>query len=399
MSNKQIINQLKRIKSIETIGKPQNDWAAKNREILLSQINPQGRVVDNDIIGYYWQFIYFNFKQKILRPTLMAVLAVSVYFVYSATNMAAKASLPGEPLYPIKVLSENLALATTISDEAKVKLKMDFVSRRGDELVQLVQKSGNNEDKKKNIAKTVKKISQDISEVKIKLEEISSKNLNNNVIDTAKKIDEKTLKVENDIVNAHAVLDADVKKEIAPDVKEAIVKTEEAGTKALSVIIDKSSNADKIVSDQEITQRVEERIKNAEASVQVITEEVKKISSSTLSDNNLDNKVITINNNQETSSATTTLKEVIKEVVETKPVLAQDTISQAKDSLVNKDFNTALQKIQETKTIVAEVIEKAQIIEQASQNVNSSSSASLTASSTTSGTSTTASTTPITQAK
>lgn len=363
MSNKQIVAQLKKIKSLEPIGKARENWVASNREILMHQINPQGKTSEKDFSGYYWEFIYSNLQQKVLRPALMAVLVFGAYFGYSATSMAAKASLPGEALYPIKVLGENLALATTISDEAKVKLKMDFVSRRGDELQQLARQPENTQGKTENISQTVKKITQDVGEVKDKLDKMSSQASDtSSIINTAKTIDEKTLKVEKDIVDAHAALTTEVKKEVAKEVKEAIVKTEEVGTKALTVIVDKADKSEvkNSVTDKDITDRVSERIKNAEASVQAIAGEAKKISSSTPTI--VLEKVVTSSTNGSTTS--TTIKEAVKEVTETKPTLAQETIDQAKNLLESKDFSGALQKIQETKVIVAEVIEQAPILDQ-----------------------------------
>jgi len=390
MSNKQIVAQLKKIKSLESIGKARENWVASNREILMHQINPQGKTAEKDFSGYYWEFIYSNLQQKVLRPALMAVLVFGAYFGYSATSMAAKASLPGEALYPIKVLGENLALATTISDEAKVKLKMDFVSRRGDELQQLARQPEDTEGKTENISQTVKKITQDVGEVKDKLDKMSSQDSDaDSVINTAKTIDEKTLKVEKDIVDAHAALTTEVKKEVAKEVKEAIVKTEEVGTKALTVIVDKADKSEvkNSVTDKDITDRVSERIKNAEASVQAIAGEAKKISSSTPT--TVLNKAVSSSANGSTTS--TTIKEAVKDVTETKPTLAQETIDQAKTLLESKDFSGALQKIQETKVIVAEVIEKAPILDQQIkvETVAIASSSASTTASTSAGTTTT----------
>ena len=390
MSNKQIVAQLKKIKSLESIGKARENWVASNREILMHQINPQGKTAEKDFSGYYWEFIYSNLQQKVLRPALMAVLVFGAYFGYSATSMAAKASLPGEALYPIKVLGENLALATTISDEAKVKLKMDFVSRRGDELQQLARQPENTQGKTENISQTVKKITQDVGEVKDKLDKMSSQDSDaDSVINTAKTIDEKTLKVEKDIVDAHAALTTEVKKEVAKEVKEAIVKTEEVGTKALTVIVDKADKSEvkNSVTDKDITDRVSERIKNAEASVQAIAGEAKKISSSTPT--TVLNKAVSSSANGSTTS--TTIKEAVKDVTETKPTLAQETIDQAKTLLESKDFSGALQKIQETKVIVAEVIEKAPILDQQIkvETVAIASSSASTTASTSAGTTTT----------
>lgn len=384
MSNKKIVAQLKKIKTLEPIGKARESWVASNREILMHQINPQGKVSEVKDSQYYWEYLSATLQQKVLRPAMMTVLVVGAYFGYTATNMAAKASLPGEALYPIKVLSENIALATTISDEAKVKLKMDFVSRRGDELQQLARQP-ESEKKAENISQTVKEITQKVGEINNKLDKMTSGSSATVAINTAKVIDEKTLKVEKDIVDAHAVLTTEVKKEVAKDVKEAIVKTEEVGTKALVVIVNKSDepqtkDTKEAVTDKEITQRVSDRIKNTEDSILVMADEVNKISSST---SKAVLSKVTIISTSTDANVSTTLKDVVKEVSETKPKLVQETIAQAKNLLENKDFNAALQKIQETKAIVAEVIEKTPILNEQikveTANANASSTSSTTA--------------------
>ena len=97
--------------------------------------------------------------------------------------------------------------------------------------------------------------------------------------------------------------------------------------------------------------------------------------------------MVTSSNNGSTTS--TTIKEVVKEVTETKPTLAQETINQAKDLLESKDFSSALQKIQETKAIVAEVIEKAPILDQQIKVETAAITGSSTTTSTSAGTTTT----------
>jgi len=373
MSNKILIKNLKKVKKLESVGRPESSWVSENRAILMSQINPQDKKIEYSSTQYYLDYFTSLMQQKVMRPALIAVLVVGVYFGYSAVTLAAKASLPGEALYPVKVLSEKIQLATTVGDEGKVKLKMDFVSRRGDELQQLVRKPDDDKSKSENISTAVKKITKDVNDVKDQIAKMATDSSASSIISTAKVIDEKTLKVEKDIIDVHTSLSTDVKKEVAKDVKEAIAKTEEVGAGAIVVMVNKSGeqvvkDANQGVTDKELTLRVSERIKNSEVAIEALTSEVNKIATNTpaiiLSKGVSFNVVSTNPSDQSTTSAnsTATLKEALKEVVDTKPQEAKDVIEEAKSLLDKKDYTSALMKVMESKSIVAEVIEKAPLV-------------------------------------
>jgi hypothetical protein len=304
----------------------------------------------------------------------MAVLVFGAYFGYSAITLAAKASLPGEALYPIKVLSENIQLAATIGDEGKVKLKMDFISRRGDELQQLAKNPADPEVKAANISATVKQITQDVQEVNTKMDKMSTAATAVAIISTAKVVDDKTLKVEKDIVDAHTALSTEVKKDVAKDVKEAIAATEVVGTNALSAMVNKSSeqgvkDANQAVSDKELATRVGDRIASTELAVAVAQGEVNKISTSTsaltagLASIPLPSLLIGTSSTSTMSGLTTTTLQAAVQAVSGKPQQAQVVINQAKTLLDKGDFTSALAKIVESKAIVADVLEKAPLID------------------------------------
>lgn len=377
MSHKNLINNLKKVKNLESVGQPEAGWVLENRNILMSQINPQGKKSEEPVSKYYYEYVLEVLSAKVLRPAMMAVLVVGAYFGYSAVTLAAKASLPGESLYPIKVLGEKIQLAATLGDEGKVKLKMDFISRRGDELQQIAKAPDDDKSKTVKIASTVKQITEDVSDVKAKIEKMAEDSSAASVINTAKVVDDKTLKVEKDLVDAHASLSTEVKKEVAKDVKEAIAKTEEVGNKALIVMVNKSEekeakDANQSVTDKELTSRVSERIKSSEIAVAAVKLDVGKISTST--ETIAMDKIIVplaiisplppLGDATAVSSGTvtTTLKEAVKNVSE-KPQAATAAIEEAKNLLDKKDFTSALQKVAESKAIVAEVIEKAPIID------------------------------------
>jgi len=361
--SKKLINNLKAVKNLETIGRPEGAWVLSNREILMGQINPQSKRADYQPSKYYYQYFQETFQQKFLRPAFMAMLVFGAYFGYSAVNLTAKASLPGEAMYPIKVLGEKLQMATTFGDEGKVKLKMDFISRRGDELQQIARKVEDPKVKSEKISATVKQITEDVKDVKTQIDKMTIGASAVSLISTAKVVDDKTLKVEKDIVDVHTSLPTEVKKDVAKDVKEAIAQTEVTGTQALTVMVAKSNekevkDANQAVTDKELATRVGDRIKNMEIAVEAATLEVNKIATGTTAI--IMDKVVT--GNSSTSVSTTTLKNAVKEVSQ-HPQAAQDAVDEAKTLLDRKDFSSALLKIVEGKNIAAEVFEKAPLLD------------------------------------
>ncbi|MFA6422380.1 MAG: DUF5667 domain-containing protein [Candidatus Buchananbacteria bacterium] len=357
MSHKEVIKQLKSLKSLEVGGQPQESWVLRNKEIMMSQIQPPVQNnTDKYLLGekiYYVKYLSQAFKQ-VFRPIVSVCAILLLFLGYTAMITVANASLPGDMLYPIKTTSEKVQLSLTFDDEKKVQLQMDFVSRRGDELQQLARNPDDTQAKKDKISQTAKKISQDVKNVQKDLNKIVTNSPTPTTLNVAKEVDDKTLKVEKDIVNVHASLSVDVKREVSKDIKEAISDTEDTGTSALSVIAKTvEANGDKSgVSGQEVVNRVNERIKNAEITIVAAAKEIDKMVTST-------STVISASGSSTTSIISTTTIQEMKE----KPKQAQVVIDQAKDLLERKDINSAIEKIKESKEIVTDVIEKTPAID------------------------------------
>lgn len=359
-----LIKKLKSLKSLEQAGRPDSAWKAANREILMSQIQPQAANAEPPAGNYYRLYFWNVFQTRVARPVMLSCLVVFAYLGYTAMVTVASASLPGDMLYPIKTTTEQLQLALTFGDEGKVKLQMDFVSRRADELQQIVRKTDDTpEQKKDKVSQTVKKITHDVKAVNEKLDRVAAQSEVAETIKLAKEVDDKTLKVEKDIVDAHSLLSSDVKKDVAKDVKEAILSTETAGSNALSVIVNKADplQAGGAVSETEITNRVSERIKGSETSLEVAVKEVAKVASTSLAELSATNTAAILKPDVISALASSTVASDLQDIVSL-PGQAAQVIEQAKDLLDKKDFNSALAKIQESKTLLGDVIEKAQAV-------------------------------------
>jgi hypothetical protein len=73
-----------------------------------------------------------------MKVLVGALLALIILIGSSATVYAAQNSLPGDPLYLIKSLSEDIRLSITSSPQSKLQLTLDFTDRRMGEITTLL---------------------------------------------------------------------------------------------------------------------------------------------------------------------------------------------------------------------------------------------------------------------
>lgn len=66
------------------------------------------------------------------------VIALIFFLTSGTTTMAAKKSLPGDKLYPIKIFNEKIESLTTFTPQARAQIEIDHVISRLDEVEQIV---------------------------------------------------------------------------------------------------------------------------------------------------------------------------------------------------------------------------------------------------------------------
>lgn len=346
MKDKELIAKLKQLKTLEAGGRPQESWLVSNKEILMSQIQPRikQKVADEKVRDrvYYWQFFNNVFQQKVLRPVVASLVIVAMMLTYTATVSVANASLPGDALYSIKTTTEKVQLALTFNEEDKVNLQMDFAVRRVDELNQLVSQDNVESE---NVIAAANNIVEGIEAVTEGLDNITTIE----AVEVAKEIDSKTLELGDNIVVAQESLTDELKEEVGEEIDVALASTEEAGNNALGVIVSSFEGGDNVISNEEVTSRLAERIKNAEEVVEDVAKAIEGVATSTES-------VILLETD---NTATSTLESIIE-----RPGQAQEVIEEAKDLLDQSDFGQVLDKIKESQEIVETVEEEVQAIVQ-----------------------------------
>src|SRR4030043_1832477 len=77
---------------------------------------------------------------SLLKALVAALIALFVLVGSSLTVYAAQDSLPGETLYPLKTISEDIRLSLTPSTKDKLDITLDHTNRRVDEINSLLAK-------------------------------------------------------------------------------------------------------------------------------------------------------------------------------------------------------------------------------------------------------------------
>ncbi|OGN91424.1 MAG: hypothetical protein A2Y88_05530 [Chloroflexi bacterium RBG_13_48_10] len=74
----------------------------------------------------------------LLRSLAVVLIAIIILFGTSLTVYAAQDSLPGESLYPLKVISEDIQISLTRSPEDRLDITLDHTNRRVEEITSLL---------------------------------------------------------------------------------------------------------------------------------------------------------------------------------------------------------------------------------------------------------------------
>lgn len=142
----------------------------------------------------------FSFLTKGWAMAFLSLVLIVGGFVFSRSVMAA---LPGEPLYSVKIFSENIVTATTGDNQVKV-------DNRAEEIVDLVEKKSEDED-------SLKKVSEEYSREVERSRERS------------KNSDEERKRLRENLDANHREFDEAVKRfpEAEEDIKDAIEASQE----------------------------------------------------------------------------------------------------------------------------------------------------------------------------
>jgi hypothetical protein len=262
MKKKELLQQLN---SLKDKIKPDAEWQASNRDILLSQINAQTRL---DFTENKFKLLPNLFQRKFamsfLKPMVsLVIILVFVFGVWTASVSATKKSLPGDLFYNIKLTTERVQVNLTLNDEKRANLEIAFAQRRLDEIEKII-----NQNEPDNLAIPLQRFRENMNNVKSNLAKLEIKD-KESAVKIANMIDEKTAEYVDVLIDQQ-----EKSPEVALNAEEAISASKSTGDKALSLIIEEYENGDSDLSEEDIVGKVQNRLNDLESSLNSVKTEI-----------------------------------------------------------------------------------------------------------------------------
>ncbi len=210
-----VTNKIRLLKHIT----PNPCWLKSQRNVLLLKIESfesgkKSRFSWNGLPG-------FIFPKLSLKPVLVSLLVLYLIFGSGLSIIqAAKSSLPGDLLYPVKIAIENVKIRIA-SQEVKSQLQAELVGARTQELSRIIEKTENLIENKVMVCEAVGRLQTQIINTKTQLNAMKEGEPQK-VAETAKAISEQTVQSEKILVEAKEKLTEEFTEEESQEVAKVI---------------------------------------------------------------------------------------------------------------------------------------------------------------------------------
>jgi len=259
MNERDVISQLKSLKEIE----PNENWVVSVREEILTN------APFNDVASSIYaekpskmdnlMYVYESISAKYRLMPSVASMSIILLIGSFVTVTAAKTSLPGDPLYAIKIANENIVLAVT-NDEDKPGVEMEIAGKRLEELTEISKKASDAGQQQK-VEQLVKTFEEKVVSANDKMSKISQKSGKKKVAQVARQLNDQTTKYSELLAKTTETLPTVVKEKVTGQIASAIVTTEKANMDSLLILAESNEKLDeKVVSDKEMTDMILKKV-------------------------------------------------------------------------------------------------------------------------------------------
>ncbi|TAK04900.1 hypothetical protein EPO33_02785 [Patescibacteria group bacterium] len=255
MNSKHIITTLSHLQRLRIGGEPDTSWVRSSRAQLLARVAEQApaRGGARQTFGALRGVFSFNAATLVARPVLAGVLAVAAVMGSGVGAVSASlGSIPGDPLYQIKLASERARIAVAQSATDKATLRIEYVGRRVDEVTRIAGKPENDNSARLNTA--VQHIKQDLGSVQQSLSDLSKTGEPADAAEVANLVDKKSEEYSAALEKTNTQLR--VPEQVA--VKEAKALVDDISVQAVAVLVQAHANG--AVSNDDIAAKVGEKI-------------------------------------------------------------------------------------------------------------------------------------------
>lgn len=259
MSINDVISQLKSLKEVE----PNENWVVSVREEILTNA-PINDDLDVNFIEKpskldNLMYIYESISRKYKFVPSLASMSIVLLVGSFVTVTAAKTSLPGDPLYAVKIANESLMLAVT-NDDDKPSVEMEIAGIRLEELTE-VSKKASDAGQQQKVEQLVKTFEEKVASANDKMSKISQKSEKKKVARVAKQLNNQTSKYSELLAKTNEGLPSVVKDKVTDQIASALSATEKANMDALLILVESNQQIEeKEISDAEITEIIMKKV-------------------------------------------------------------------------------------------------------------------------------------------
>ncbi len=256
--------------------KPDSTWVAASRSQLLQKIDQAPAVQASffERLRLALHSVVPANARAILRGPVAAVLSGIAVIVGGsmASVSASEQAIPGDLLYPIKLVSEQTQLVLTTDKKEKVRLKGEFVNRRVEEIKKIAQT--NSAQKPEQIKEATEILRRDLDTVKNQLSAVSQ-DAPVDRVEVAQLIDKSSTEAAKGLKEVKASLPSDIRSQVT-DVEATAVNT---SVKAVNVILDTQDdvNARKLVSKEQLIQSISQKVEGISDHIASATQQLAEV--------------------------------------------------------------------------------------------------------------------------
>lgn len=286
-----LIGKLQQLKGIQ----PKSEWRVLFKEKLNTEM---GLVKAGAINKKTALFSLKETKQFVLADKIKELLAfsgslsfprasfagaaVALFLMISGGTMisyATATSLPGDRFYSLKLATEKVKFALAPDEEKRFVLRFEFINTRLAEMGAAMDINESEDAKTDRVTVAVNAIKNEINNINNDFDNFDKKIGNSEpakAVKVAKTIDETMNNYGKTLVATVTRLPVSVKEKTKANVSETMKIAEETSNKTLLVLVERRNEAT-VMTNEELAQRVEQKIVDAEAKLKDVQEKAQSL--------------------------------------------------------------------------------------------------------------------------
>lgn len=267
-----ITQQIKNLNSI----KPRDEWRDSFRDILLSHIKRDAAYKSNVLHPFIYIKSFFTItREKVMQPASLLLLMFGLVLGTSLTVNAAFYSLPGQPLYKLKISLERTQLVFVMDNSRVTELKMEFAKKRVDELEKIVAQNSLPEAKKANATIAINNFKKEVDSVKNYVRTLKPEKKDQaSAFRVALAINSETSKLAKTLGKQADDLSKSIDGEIAKNIKEAVQTAENTSFSALEAVVQISSTSTSPLPQGDVSKALQDKALSIEGWLDELKEQI-----------------------------------------------------------------------------------------------------------------------------